>query len=61
MKAAKLSGLGVNEWVCEVMQIEADRQLGMNPPPQTREALGLILLKLNGIERLCGAGKGKTT
>lgn len=46
-RAAKRLGVGVNEWVCDTIQREAERELGMEPPPPTREALALILKRLD--------------
>jgi hypothetical protein len=51
IRAAKRLGIGVNEWVCDVMRSEAERQLGMEPPPPAREALAQILRRLDDIER----------
>jgi hypothetical protein len=58
IKAGKRLEVGVNEWVCDVMGQEAERQLGMDPPPMTREALAQILKRLDAIERRLPGDKG---
>lgn len=54
--AAKRLGVGVNEWVCDVMRSEAERQLGEDPPPPTRDALAEIIQRLDAIERSVAGG-----
>jgi hypothetical protein len=57
-RAAERQKVGVMHWVCEAIRTEAEEELGMKPPPQTRDALAQILdasaqvlVKLDAIER----------
>jgi hypothetical protein len=57
-RAAKGQGQGVMKWICDTVLREAERELGMNPPPPTREALAQVLAKLGAIERRLPIDKG---
>jgi hypothetical protein len=59
-RAAVRQKLGINEWACEAMRAQAEMELGMKPPPLTRDALAAVLLKLDSIERRLTDDKGSS-